>query len=411
MQGILNRSALGLGARISLINFGLVIVAFTAFIIAVMHVMSGLVESQANEGVTERTRTVSALLEASDRDVRQRATELSNLFRSRLPGDFQLDPTPVDIAGRMAPSLLLDGHLLDNDSSVVDSFTAATGGVATIFAKSGDDFVRVTTSLKNDKGQRVVGTLLDRKHPGYKATLDGGSYVGLALLFGRQYMTHYDPIKDHNGKVVGLLFVGLDFDGYLTEVKSAIRKMKIGDTGYFYILDAHDGANHGHMVVHPTGEGDDFTDMKDASGFPVIKAILDRKDGVIRYPWINKELGETSPRYKVVSFTYLKGWDWIVAGGTYVDEYTTEVRHLRNLFALLGAVIVLLAGGVTYWLLRRMVTQPLARVVSAAEQVARGDLSVRLMAQRPDEIGKLVEAMNTIGSDLTRVVGTVRQGA
>jgi methyl-accepting chemotaxis protein-2 (aspartate sensor receptor) len=411
MPSLWNRSATSLGLRISLINLAIIAVLFTGFVAAIIQAVSGLVERQANENLEDRTKVVGALLEASDRDLRDRATQLSKVFQASLPGAFALGPEPIDIAGKPAPSLKHDGHLLDLDYAVVDRFTAATGAVATIFAKSGDDFIRVTTSLKNDKGQRVIGTLLDRAHPGYRATLAGGSYVGLASLFGRDYMTHYDPIKDVSGRVVGLLFVGLDFTDYMGAMKSTIRGMKIGRTGYYYVLDAHEGPRYGNLVVHPSGEGKNFLAMKDANGQPFIQDMFKRQNGAIRYPWLDPELGVSRPRDKVVVFTTLKGWNWILAGATYVDEYTEDVRGFRNAYAALGAVIVLLAAGMTYWLIRRMVMQPLAQVSHAASQVAKGDLTVRLVAHRPDEIGHLVGAMNQIGSSLTSVVHTVRQGA
>ena len=407
----MTRSVRSLGARISLINFAIVAVLFSAFVLAIVQALSALVEKQANDDLIERTKVVGALLEASERDLRQRAAGLSKIFQASLSGTFQLDETPVDINGKPAPSLKLDGRLLDMDFSVVDRFTAQTGAVATVFAKTGDDFIRVTTSLKDGHGQRVMGTLLDRVHPGYNAARSGSGYVGLATLFGRNYMTHYDPIKDSGGRIIGLLFVGLDFTDYMLEMKSTIRDMKIGKTGYFYILDAREGANYGNMVVHPTGEGKSFLEAKDASGAFVIKDILQRKTGVIRYPWINKELGEMQPREKVVAFAMLKGWDWILAGGTYVDEYAVEVRALRNLYAVLGAVVVVFAAAMTYVLIRRMVIRPLAEVSRAADQVSKGDLTVRLHAHRADEIGRLVESMNQIGIGLTSVVHTVRLGA
>jgi methyl-accepting chemotaxis protein-2 (aspartate sensor receptor) len=402
---------MNLGVRISLINLAIIAVLFTGFVAAIIQAVSGLVERQANENLEDRTKVVGALLEASDHDLRERATQLSKIFQASLPGAFELGSAPIDIAGKPAPSLKLDGHLLDLDYAVVDRFTASTGAVATIFAKSGDDFIRVTTSLKNDKGQRVIGTLLDRAHPGYRATLAGGSYVGLASLFGREYMTHYDPIKDASGRVVGLLFVGLDFTDYMGAMKSTIRSMKIGRTGHYYVLDAREGPRYGNMVVHPTGEGKNFLEVKDANGQPFIQDMLKRQNGVIRYPWLDPETGDSRPRDKVVVFTKLKGWNWILAGGTYVDEYTEDVRGFRNAYAALGAAIVLLAAGMTYWLIRRMVMQPLSQVSHAASQVAKGDLTVRLLAHRPDEIGQLVGAMNQIGSSLTSVVHTVRQGA
>jgi methyl-accepting chemotaxis protein-2 (aspartate sensor receptor) len=42
----------------------------------------------------------------------------------------------------------------------------------------------------------------------------GRMYVGYATLFGTQYMTHYDPIVDGDGTVIGVLYVGIDVSAY-----------------------------------------------------------------------------------------------------------------------------------------------------------------------------------------------------
>ena len=85
------------------------------------------------------------------------------------------------------------------DFSTVDRFTKITGAVATVFAKKGDDFVRITTSLKKEDGKtRAVGTMLGKAHPGYAKLLNGEEYTGKASLFGRDYMTKYVPIKNGN---------------------------------------------------------------------------------------------------------------------------------------------------------------------------------------------------------------------
>lgn len=401
----------GVGTRLSVINFCLVGVIFGVFVTLIVHAVSGLIEERANTEVAEKTQLVATLVEASDKDLRSRAAGLAKAFESRLVGTFALETTTVDVSGTPAPVITLAGKALNLDFTVVDEFTQSTGAVATVFARSGSDFIRVTTSLKNDKGARAIGTKLDTAHPGYKAVIDGGSYVGPATLFGRQYMTVYSPIKDAAGKVIGLAFVGLDFQDYLVTLKNTIRSMKIGETGYFFVLDAKPGANLGNLIVHPASEGKNILDSKDGSGREFIKEMLDKKNGVIRYPWINKDLGESSPRDKVVAFSTLEQWNWVIAGGTYVDEYTKEVRTLRNLYAMLGVLLVLLTAGVLYGLVRSMVTRPLTSASGAAREIAGGDLTIRIDNQRDDEIGRLVASMNDIGSGLTRVVHSVREGA
>lgn len=197
-------------------------------------------------------------------------------------------------------------------------------------------------------------------------------------------------------------FIGLDFSDYLKALKDTIRKVKIGDTGYFYVLDAKPGTTYGNLIIHPASEGKNLLAAKDPNGREFIKDILEKKKGVIRYPWINKELGETSPRDKVVSFTYLQNWNWVIAGGTYVDEFTAEISRLRNWIALAGLVIVVLVTGIWMALIRKMVIQPMGAVTQTAERIAQGDMSTQLNTTRQDEIGRLIGAMANMQSVLNR---------
>jgi methyl-accepting chemotaxis protein len=402
-------SKAGLGSKLAISNFVLVAFALLACVVGIGYGVSKSIESRAISELTAKTTLLSELIEGSDQDLRMRTATLAKAFRVNLQGKIELTTATVAIKDQIAPIMKLDGRSVNLDFQLVDHFTEATSAVATVFVRKGDDFIRVTTSLKNDKGERAIGTLLDRGHPGYSAVLSGKSFTGLATLFGRQYMTQYDPIKDVQGVVIGLSFIGLDFSDYLKALKDTIRKVKIGDTGYFYVLDARPGPTLGSLIVHPASEGKNLLAAKDPSGREFIKDILEQKQGVIRYPWINKELGETSPRDKVVSFTYLKNWNWVIAGGTYVDEFTAEIARLRNGIGLAGLVIVVLVTGIWMLLIRKMVIQPMAVVTQAAECIAQGDMSTPLQTQRQDEIGRLIGAMANMQSVLNRFEGALSE--
>ncbi len=404
-------SRLGVGGKLSLSIVALVGVFVAVLVGSIGYTLGQVIESRANREVGDKTKLIVDLVEATDADLRNRAVGLSKTFAAKLSGGFALSGETINIGDKPTPVLTLAGKPVNKDFGLVDQFTEATGAVATVFASSGEDFVRVTTSLKNDKGERVVGTQLDRAHPGYKAVREGNSFTGLAALFGRQYMTHYEPIKDGTGKVVGLAFVGLDFTDYLKRLKDTIRAMKIGNSGYFYVLDARPGANYGNLIVHPASEGKNILDSKDPDGREFIKDILEQKSGTIRYPWINANMGETKAREKVVAFTFLKPWNWVVAGGTYVDEYTSEVRSVRNIFAMSGLVVVVFTAMVLFYMVKRTVTRPLKEVQSAASRIAGGDLTVQLSKRSSDEIGQMVDAINQIGSGLASVVESVREGS
>ena len=121
--------------------------------------------------------------------------------------------------------------------------------------------MRITTSLKKQDGARAVGTKLDRAGPAYAPLVAGRSYTGLAKLFGRPYITQYKPVTDATGRVIGALFVGLDIGAELKLVEDGIRSLKIGDNGYYFVLDASQ-PSRGTFVVHPDADGQRADDTR-----------------------------------------------------------------------------------------------------------------------------------------------------
>lgn len=400
-----------LGARLSIGAFLLVASMLTFLVGATSYSISNLIERNAGDEMTDKTKLLVTLIEASDKELQARTQFLAKSFQASLKGKIEIDPATVDIKGRPTPTLKIDGQSANLDFTAVDAFTQSTGALATLFVRSGDDFVRVTTSLKDDHGERVVGTVLDRTQPSYKAAMAGTDYLGLATLFGHQYMTHYEALRDPSGQVAAIAFVGLDFSEHLGHVKAAIRSAKIGQTGYFYVLDATPGQHFGDLLVHPTKEGKNILDSKDPAGHAFIQEILERKDGLISYPWINATLGDAHPRDKLVAFAYYKNWNWEIAGGTYVDEYTDGVHRLLWGYAAICAMVVVLMSGGLFLLIRALVTRPLKAATLAAEAIAHGDLTVELKTQRRDEVGDLIRSMNSIGAGLTQVVRSVRENS
>ena len=82
------------------------------------------------------------------------------------------------------------------------------GGAVTIFVKSGDQYVRATTTVRKEDGSNATGTALDANSPAI-AKLNGGEpYYGDATVFGTTYDAGYEPIKDASGAVIGAYFVG-----------------------------------------------------------------------------------------------------------------------------------------------------------------------------------------------------------
>jgi methyl-accepting chemotaxis protein len=141
----------------------------------------------------------------------RRVNNGTSQFAAGLTGNFSLDTQQrVNIQGRQVATLRSGSRVLNLDFTLPDGFTSQTGMVATVFARDGDDFIRVTTSIRKLDGDRAVGTPLDRSQPAYTDVAQGKAHVGYASIFGKQYITRYEPVRDSGGQVVGVIFVGLD---------------------------------------------------------------------------------------------------------------------------------------------------------------------------------------------------------
>jgi hypothetical protein len=112
------------------------------------------------------------------------------------------------VAGKPAPALYFGATKMNNNFAVVDEVKKEHGGTATLFVKSGDDFVRVTTNVQKDDGSRAIGTVLDPKGKAMAAIRGGGAYYGDAEILGKPYITGYEPIRDASGGVIGIYYVG-----------------------------------------------------------------------------------------------------------------------------------------------------------------------------------------------------------
>ncbi|WP_409267493.1 Cache 3/Cache 2 fusion domain-containing protein [Massilia sp. BHUDP2] len=398
------------GTRISAITFVLTAAIIAALVATITYATSRMLEERATQSVTSELRSVANTVEMFNKSVSSSAASFGRIFRHGLPGSFELDPaTSVDIGGKATPTLKLDGKVLNLDFGAPDSFTAQTGGNATIFALDGQDFVRVTTSVKKENGERAVGTTLDRNSPAYAVLREGRSYIGLVTLFGKQYITQYEPARDAAGKVVGVLYVGVDITEDMKLLKDRIRALKVGQTGYFYVLNAAPGKHYGELLVHPGSEGANLLDSRAADGRAFIREMLDKKNGSIVYDWQNP--GESAAREKFVAYTHIKAWDWIIAGGTYRDEITAAATELRQRVILAGLLALAVLAALLYAVLRVSVARPLAQVRDVARRIAEGDLTARMESRGRDEIGLLTEAINSVGASLSSVVGKVRLGA
>jgi len=122
-------------------------------------------------------------------------------------GPARLEGTDA-VAGKEVPAIYFGSTKMNNNFELVDDVVKQAQGTATIFVKSGNEYVRVATNVKKDDASRAVGTILDPKGKAIESVRKGEAFYGEVDILGKPYITGYKPIQDASGNVVGIYYVG-----------------------------------------------------------------------------------------------------------------------------------------------------------------------------------------------------------
>jgi methyl-accepting chemotaxis protein len=368
---------------------------------------SSTVDRETREALAGRAELVLDMTAVYDESLARAAKDLLSAFRASYPEAIRSDPSRAAVHdGVPLPGLVSGDRLVALDFEAVDRFGAATGAVATVFARSGQDFVRVTTSVKRADGRRAVGTFLGSDHPAHARLLAGEPYSGKAVLFGRDYFTRYEPILE-GGRVVGAHFVGVDFTDGLAALRDRIRAGRSGKTGFFFVVDASAGERRGTLLVHPRREGE-HAELRTEDGQPLVDAVL-AGARELRLPGGDERGG--SERDRVAACRAFGPWQWVVCAAVDEEELVHDGRRLAQLLSAGGVALLVVLVLLVLFLVRRLVLGPLAEAAGFAREVAGGDLSRELRVRSLDELGALAVALNEMVVRIRGVVGTIRAAA
>ena len=361
--------------------------------LAVSYISTQAAREQLLASVIHATEGLAASIDTVENANRRMVERASKAFGRYFDGAMSLDTS--------LGMLYLDGIAINDDFAVVDKFSEDTGGVATVFARKGDDFVRITTSLRDLKGERVMHTVLDRQHPAYQLMLQGKPYVGRADLFGKPYMTAYEPVRDASGQVVGILFVGTDLSAFQDAMQQQVVATRLFEHGGAMVIAPGSSWEQATFVAHSTHTGKKVLDA-----FPQarvsLEALAQNADGFAR------DVTALLPGQGGNPWSVLRkadnGW-WVITEVSDDEAMASQRRALWMLWGAMALALALLAAGLLFTL-RRGVSAPLQELTQAITLVAQGDLTQPFRSARRDEVGDLVREVEGMRQ---RFVGMLRQ--
>ncbi len=344
------------------------------------------------EHLASEARLLADQLNTFHSTLRESTQRLSGLFEKRFGAGLSVHAEQtVNVAGVATPSLYLGDAVLNNNFDEVDEFKQMSGGVATVFVRSGEDFIRISTSLTKQDDNRAIGTVLDRQGAAYQRVAGGQTYIGRAVLFDRSYMTQYSPVRDSSGKVIAVLFIGFDYTDAQNAQFENLKRFRIGQTGSLALLDEQK-----HWLVAPAG-------VQAPDEAIAVMLDLAKKPGAGRF-WSDKH-----EDFYSVSVPF-EGGPWAVVASMPKAEIRAVTWEVGIRLVIGSVLAMLLAVGATVWLLRSKLA-PLSDLVRQAEALGAGDLSARLNVSSHDEIGQLARSFNQMGEALSTMVSHIREAA
>jgi two-component system, NtrC family, sensor kinase len=173
-------------------------------------------------------------------------------------------------------------------------------------------------------------------------------------------------------------------------LKEKIKSKLVGKTGYIYCMDGS-----GNFMIHPTGEGKNFLNASGFDGSHFIREMCQQKSGWIRYPW--KNTGDPAPRMKIVRYEYFQPWNWIIAVGSYEDEFYQEANDIKGRIMesmIVLTIFVAIIAMILVFLAADLITEPINHIMAVIRKVKQGRLDERIEVTTNDEFGELANAFN-----------------
>jgi two-component system NtrC family sensor kinase len=110
--------------------------------------------------------------------------------------------------------VLYGGILLNRNYEIVDrvkeivfkgeKYKGKEIGTATIFQND----LRISTNVKKENGERAIGTRVSRE-VSQAVLLEGNPWIHRAFVVNDWYISAYEPIKNINDEIIGILYVGM----------------------------------------------------------------------------------------------------------------------------------------------------------------------------------------------------------
>lgn len=368
---------------------------------------------QIKQQVNELSKIYSVLIENNQIKVNEALVLASELFSSL--GEIREDPTNTIVIQAINQETgdrknirtniwYQNDTVLQYSNYFVDQMMEISDLSAAIYQKIPDGYVVISTSKKNNKGERLVGRYIPNSSLIVETIERGLTYRGEA--FG--YLTAYKPLFV-DGDLKGILYVGIE----QLNVK-ALRELfhinKIDNFAFPYLI-----SDEGQYIIHDTKEGQNigqtkfFKSLKKSS-----QKLINSKVDTFRHRISSEELNTTSELLqldetksqintlkKEKDIWYCEFYKYDRKTGNFLcvtlneNQLTAKIKPFRNNILIAGLITILLMI-VLVTIIVSPLTKQVNELVKKVAEMADGKLVHFIKKTDGHEIGQIARSINTL---------------
>ncbi len=385
------------------------IAVFVGLIVLLSVMSSRAAVQQAENQIQQQVEGLAATYADNFDLARDNNEKYLGIFKKLLPGPLLVANIETSPAGDLpaVPSVKAGTLTLNNNTEYLARIRDLTDVEPGVMVRVNDKFVRVATLLKGPDGKSSVGTPLPPDGPETIALLQGKTHSAIVFREGVPYLAYYEPILKE-GQAAGAISVRARLEDVVKRMNTSIKNIKIGETGYPFVVVPGKSLDDALMLVHPSEKirGKTLKEVGNPLLNSIIQRMLDKKAGTIYYDWTTPE-GVSG--HKLVSLAQIRGTDWIVGAGTWTHEYTVEARRTRTIMIGVLVVAAALLIGVAVFFTNRSLA-PLSKMANALQAMGNGDLRQEVPpadAASRDETDRLAVALVKMRDGMTTMINQI----
>ncbi len=360
-----------LRVRLLLPVLALVFVVVVIVTIVLSTIEANRVKADGTSAISRQSVALQSLFSVTRSIMLDRVNSSMRLLRQQSDAIGQAAVGPaVIVSGHQANDLLFGGKPQANTFQLVDGLTSTMAGTATIFSRSGDGFVRISTNVKKDDGTRAIGTELDPAGPVIAQIRKDDSFYGVVDILGTPYVTGYEPIfSAGGGSVIGIWYVGFKTD--LQSLDHVISDSRVLDSGFVALFDSK-----GKLRFHS-------------------------KTGQTTDPGVMEKIATTQPADWTVVKQEIPGWGFSLVSAYPKSDVNNVIVQQSLWIGAIGLLVCVLLLGLQSALIWSRVLKPIQHLTLVADELSMGKWNHTIdEVILKDEIGTLAKAIARLSNSV-----------